>query len=65
MWWLFGTGTWLPMSESEVFATRTGFPFYFLYGDVIYLKLQSGVLRKKIRLLIDLSGPRPLANLSF
>ena len=24
MWWLFGTGTWSPMSGSAVFATRTG-----------------------------------------
>ena len=39
MWWLFGTGTWLPMNGSAVFATRTG----------ILLKILFHSTTKKIR----------------
>ena len=36
MWWLFGTGTWLPMSGSAVFATRTGILLKILFYSEFY-----------------------------
>ena len=36
MWWLFDTGTWLPMSGSAVFATRTGIPLKILFFSEFY-----------------------------
>ena len=38
---------------------------YHSHGDVIYMKLQSGVLENKTQVLRDLLGQSPLVNLYF